>query len=66
MRKILIFLGFAVLSVLAGCAVVPAYGPSPYYEPPHYYRPRPYYGPPMLIVPGPVFIPHDEHHGWRH
>ena len=65
MKKILISLGFTAVTLLSGCAVVPAYGPGVYYEPAPYYSPHPYYGPPAVIVPGPFFFPHYGHHEWR-
>jgi hypothetical protein len=67
MKKILITVACIAVTVLSGCAVVPAYGPG-YYEPAPYYGPRPYFGPPAVIVPGPIFVPRYGygHRGWHH
>jgi len=66
MKKVLITIGLLAISVLSGCAVVPAYEPGPYYESAPYYGARPYYGPPAVIVTEPVYVPWYRYRGGRH
>ena len=65
MKKTLLIIGLLTITLLGGCAVIPAYGPGAYYEPAPYYGPR-YYGPSAtVIVPAPVFGYGYRYHGGR-
>ncbi len=65
MKKTLLAIGLLTITLLGGCAVVPAYGPAAYYEPAPYYEPR-YYGPSAtVIVPAPVFGHRHRNYGGR-
>ena len=65
MKKRTLTVVLVAVAALAGCAVVPAYGPA-YYEPAPYYGARPYYGPPAVVVPAPLLIPRYGYRGGRY
>jgi hypothetical protein len=70
-KPTLIAAALAATAGLSACAVVPAYGPGPYYD----YDSEPYYGgyygPPVIVAPPPVYVRpygrwhHDHDRGWR-
>ena len=65
MKKRTLTVVLVAVAALAGCAVVPAYGPA-YYEPAPYYGARPYYRSPTWVVPAPLMMPGHGHRGRHH